>query len=47
MEDKINELKKLITVLEENSPLRKQLEEALAAELERKAAEAASQATAN
>ena len=36
MEDKINELKKLISTLEDNSPLRKQLEEALAAELQRK-----------
>ena len=37
MEDRIDELKKLITTLEENSPLRKQLEEALAAEMERNA----------
>jgi len=37
MNDKINELKTLIDTLETDSPLRKQLEEALAAELKRKA----------
>ncbi len=46
MEDRIDELKKLIVTLEEDSPLRKQLEEALAAEIERKAA-AESEASAN
>ena len=40
MTDKIKELQALIETLEADSPLRKQLEEALNAELERKAEEA-------
>lgn len=40
MTDKIKELKSLIDNLEAESPLRKQLEEALAAELKRQAEEA-------
>jgi len=40
MTDKINELKSLIDNLEAESPLRKQLEEALADELKRQAEEA-------
>lgn len=41
MEDKINELKKLIDSLEEDSPLRKQLEKTLNEELKRLAEEKA------
>ena len=37
MTDKINELKSLIETLDENSPLREQLQEALYSELKRKA----------
>ena len=44
MTDKINELKTLIETLAEDSPLRKQLQEALNAELERMAKEAAEKA---
>ena len=40
MTDKINELKALIETLDADSPLRKQLQEALDAELNRKAKEA-------
>ena len=42
MTDKINELKALIETLDENSPLRKRLQDALDAELKRKAMEEAS-----
>ena len=41
MTDKINELKALIETLDENSPLRKRLQDALDAELKRKAMEEA------
>ena len=44
MTDKINELKALIETLAEDSPLRKQLQDALDAELKRKAKEAADEA---
>ena len=47
MTDKINELKALIETLAEDSPLRKQLQDALDAELERKAKEAANAAQQN
>ena len=47
MTDKINELKALIDTLDEDSPLRKQLQDALDAELERKAKEAANAAQQN
>ena len=44
MTDKINELKALIETIDENSPLRKQLQDALDAELKRTAEEAADNA---
>ncbi|MBQ7649988.1 MAG: hypothetical protein IJS15_03465 [Victivallales bacterium] len=47
MTDKINELKALIETLAEDSPLRKQLQDALDAELKRKAKEAANAAQEN
>ena len=47
MNDKIDELKKLIETLDENSPLRAQLEAALEAEIKRKAEAEAAEAAAS